>query len=32
MTGRESDPMDLLTTRKRLEDGRQILAELRGYL
>jgi len=24
--------MDLLTTRKRLEDGRQILAELRSYL
>jgi len=24
--------MDLLTTKKRLEDGRQILAELRSYL
>jgi len=24
--------MDLLATRKRLEDGRQILAQLRSYL
>ncbi len=26
------DPMDLLATRKRLEEGRQILAQLGSYL